>query len=243
MPDDATRRTYATLEAQLGYQFKDPTLCQVAVTHSSWLNESSEPGRSDNERLEFLGDAVVALVISDLLMKRYAEWPEGELSKSRAALVNESSLAKVADELGLGQWIFLGRGEEQAGGRQKKSILSDTLEALMGAIFLDGGFEAAYGAAERLWTPVLADADSVAGADFKSRLQEISQARLHVAPSYTVVAQEGPDHDKTFEVAISLGDKEYARAHGKSKKEAQQNAAARALAVLQETLRPIRAAR
>src|SRR6185436_4178247 len=125
--------------------------------------------------------------------------------KKRAALVNEAGLARVAETLALGQWIFLGRGEEQAGGRQKRSILADALEALVGAVYTDGGFLAAYHVAERLFGGELDQASSVAERDFKSRLQEISQARLHMAPTYTVIAQEGPDHDKTFEVAIFLG--------------------------------------
>jgi ribonuclease-3 len=204
----------------------------MALTHKSWLNERPEQGRTDNERLEFLGDAVIALVVSDLLMRRFTDHPEGELSKKRAALVNEAGLARVAEDLSLGQWIFLGRGEEQAGGRQKRSILADALEALIGAVYRDGGFEASYHVAERLFARALDEASAAAERDFKSRLQEVSQARLHLAPIYTVVAQEGPDHDKTFEVAIFLGGKEYGRAQGKSKKEAQQNAAARALDLL-----------
>jgi ribonuclease-3 len=228
---DASR--YAALEQRLGYHFRDESLCETALTHKSWLNERAEDGRADNERLEFLGDAVIALVMSDLLMRHHPEHPEGELSKKRAALVNEAGLARVAEELALGQWIFLGRGEEQAGGRQKRSILADALEALVGAVYRDGGFEAAYLVAERLFASELAQASTAADRDFKSRLQEISQARLHLAPTYTVMAQEGPDHDKTFEVAIFLGGKEYGRALGKSKKEAQQNAAARAIDALQ----------
>jgi ribonuclease-3 len=224
---------YAALERSLGYSFRSPALCESALTHKSWANERPDPQRSHNERLEFLGDAVLALVVSDLLMKRFPDHPEGELSKRRAALVNEGGLARVADALALGQWIFLGRGEEQAGGRQKRSILSNALEALVGAVYLDGGFEAAYRVAERMFEPTLAQVGAAAERDFKSRLQEISQARLHVAPIYEVVAQAGPDHDKTFEVAIFLDGKEYGRAQGKSKKEAQQNAAARALALLE----------
>ncbi len=224
---------YAALESAIGHVFAHEALCEAALTHKSWLNESYDTHRSDNERLEFLGDAVLALVISDLLMQHFSEHPEGELSKIRAAIVNEASLAQVAEGLGLGQWIFLGRGEEQAGGRQKRSILSDTLEALLGAVYQDGGFSAAFGVAQRLFTPLLADAETVAGRDFKSRLQELAQAKLQLAPSYIVISQDGPDHDKTFEVAILLGDQEFGRAQGKSKKEAQQSAAARALARLE----------
>jgi ribonuclease-3 len=229
---------YAALEQALGYQFSQEALCETALTHKSWLNERADDGRADNERLEFLGDAVIALVVSDLLMKRFPDHPEGELSKKRAALVNEGGLARVAEQLTLGQWIFLGRGEEQAGGRQKRSILADALEALVGAIYRDGGFDTAYLVAERLFARALDGAGMAAERDFKSRLQELSQARLHLAPTYTVVAQVGPDHDKTFEVAIFLGGKEYGRARGKSKKEAQQNAAERALELLEADATP-----
>jgi ribonuclease-3 len=197
------------------------------------MNETHEADRTDNERLEFLGDAVLSLAISDLLMRGSPDLPEGELSKARAALVNEAGLARVSDELNLGQWIFLGRGEEQAGGRQKRSLLSNAFEALLGAIYLDGGFLSAFAVAEHLFAPFLAVAAATAGRDYKSRLQEVSQAKLQLAPTYTVISQQGPDHDKTFEVAILLGDKEYGRARGKSKKEAQQNAAELALRVLE----------
>jgi ribonuclease III len=224
---------YAALEEKLGHHFRDISLCETALTHRSWLNETNQPGRSDNERLEFLGDSVLALAISDILMRRYPEQPEGELSKARSALVNEAGLARVSEGLLLGQWIFLGRGEEQAGGRQKRSLLSNALEALVGAVYLDGGFSAAFRVVERLFVSVLAETLATTARDFKSRLQEISQSRLQLAPVYTVVAQHGPDHDKTFEVAISLGPKEYGRAQGKSKKEAQQNAAELALAQLE----------
>jgi ribonuclease III len=223
---------YAALEEKLGHRFRNISLCENAVTHRSWLNEANEMGRSDNERLEFLGDSVLSLAISDILMRRFPEQPEGELSKARSALVNEAGLARVSDGLQLGQWIFLGRGEEQAGGRQKRSLLSNALEALIGAVYLDGGFAAAFRVVERLFQPVLADTPATTSRDFKSRLQEVSQARLQLAPVYTVIGQHGPDHDKTFEVAISLGDKEYGRGQGKSKKEAQQSAAELALAQL-----------
>ena len=222
---------YAALEEKLGHVFRDSTLCETALTHRSWMNETQKTDRSDNERLEFLGDAVLSLAISDMLMRRHPQHPEGELSKARSALVNEAGLARIADALLLGQWIFLGRGEEQAGGRQKRSLLSNALEALLGAIYLDGGFAAATAVVERLFQPALAE--TPAARDFKSRLQEISQARMQLAPVYTVIAQHGPDHDRIFEVAILLGDREYGRARGKSKKEAQQNAAELALAALQ----------
>ena len=224
---------YAILEEKLAYAFGDASLCETALTHKSWMNETQEPERTDNERLEFLGDAVLALVTSDLLMRRFPEQPEGDLSKARAAIVNEAGLARVAEMLALGQWIFLGRGEEQAGGRQKRSLLANAFEALIGAIYLDGGFTAAFEVAERLFLPIIADVPSAANKDYKSRLQELAQAKLQMAPSYTVLSEQGPDHAKTFEVAILIGEQEYGRAFGRSKKEAQQNAAERALAIME----------
>jgi ribonuclease-3 len=224
---------YAILESKLDHTFRDVSLLVTALTHRSWMNETQDADRSDNERLEFLGDAVLALVSSDLLMRRFPEQPEGGLSKARAAMVNEAGLARIAEALSLGQWIFLGHGEEQAGGRQKRSLLANTLEAVVGAVYLDGAFEAAYRVAARLMEPLLDDVPAAASKDFKSRLQELAQAKLQTAPSYTVLSERGPDHAKTFEVAILIGDKEYARAFGRSKKEAQQSAAERALALME----------
>jgi ribonuclease-3 len=175
---------------------------------------------------------VLALVVSDLLMKRFPDRSEGELSKTRAVIVSEAGLSRTALAMALGQWIFLGRGEDQAGGRAKASILSDALEALMGAVYLDGGLVAARAVAERLFGGALADASTQTRHDYKSRLQERSQALLQSTPQYRVVAQEGPDHDRRFSVAISLAGKEYGRAVGRSKKEAEQHAAALALAIL-----------
>jgi ribonuclease-3 len=220
------------LQESLGYTFRDEGLLRLALTHPSLAHEQGA-ACSHNQRLEFLGDAVLALVSSDLLMKRFPEQPEGELSKARAALVNEAGLARIADTLALGQWIFLGHGEEQAGGRQKRSLLANTFEALVGAIYLDGGFAAAFRVAERLMVPILADVPAAANKDFKSRLQELAQARLQMAPSYAVLSESGPDHAKTFEVAILIGNKEYGRAFGRSKKEAQQSAAEIALAAME----------
>jgi ribonuclease-3 len=224
---------YSVLESRIGYTFNEAKLCESALTHKSWVNERQGAGRSDNERLEFLGDAVLALAVSDLLMKQFPDRSEGELSKTRAALVSEPGLAKAAEAIALGEWIFLGRGEDQAGGRRKPSILSDALEALIGAIYLDGGYAAAHQVTERLFCGALCDAETSARLDFKSRLQERSQALLQSTPQYTVVAEQGPDHDKTFTVAILLGGREYGRASGKSKKEAEQNAASQALDRLQ----------
>jgi ribonuclease-3 len=224
---------YSVLESRIGYVFIDRTLCEAALTHKSWLNERHGTTRTDNERLEFLGDAVLALAVSDMLMRHFPARSEGELSKTRAALVSEVGLAKAAEGIGLGEWIFLGRGEDQAGGRRKPSILSDALEALVGAVYLDSGYAAAHQVTERLFGDTLRDADSSARFDFKSRLQERSQALLQATPQYTVVGQEGPDHDRRFLVAIRLEGREYGRATGRSKKEAEQSAAAKALEVIE----------
>jgi ribonuclease-3 len=224
---------YAILEDKLAYCFRKGPLITTALTHRSWMNETHDAERTDNERLEFLGDAVLALVSSDLLMKRYPEQPEGGLSKARAAMVNEAGLARIADSLALGQWIFLGHGEEQAGGRQKRSLLANALEAVIGAVYLDGGFEEAYRVAARLMEPMLEGVGVAASKDYKSRLQELAQARLQKAPSYAVLSESGPDHAKIFEVAILIGEREYARARGHSKKEAQQSAAEQALALME----------
>jgi ribonuclease-3 len=223
---------YTILEEKLGHFFRDSSLCEAALTHKSWMNETHQEGRTDNERLEFLGDAVLALVTSDLLMQRFPDHTEGELSKARAAIVNEGCLAEIAEQLGLGQWIFLGRGEEQAGGRNKRSLLSNTLEALLGSIYLDGGFAATASVARRLFSTAIEELPHSVGKDFKSQLQELAQAKVQQTPSYNVLSETGPDHAKTFEVLIRIGDREYARAFGRSKKEAQQNAAALALEMM-----------
>ena len=231
--DEKDGEGYAALEHQLGHAFTDRTLCEAALTHKSWLNEAPGAARTDNERLEFLGDAVLALVVSDLLMKGFPDRSEGELSKARAVIVSEVGLSRTAQGIGLGQWIFLGRGEDQAGGRGKSSILSDALEAVMGAVYLDGGLEAARRVAEQLFSAALKDVETQTRNDYKSRLQERSQALLQATPQYRVVGQEGPDHDKRFSVTISLAGREYGRAVGRSKKEAEQSAAAQALVILE----------
>jgi ribonuclease-3 len=229
----AGQDSYAALEARLGYAFRDGALRETALTHTSWLNEASLPDRDDNERLEFLGDAVLALVVSDLLMRRLPGRAEGELTRVRASLVSESGLARAASAIDLGPWIFLGRGEERTGGRKRPSILANALEAIMGAIYLDGGLAAAVGVAGRLFESALLDIDQHARLDYKSRLQERSQALFQVAPLYSVVAEKGPDHAKRFEVALTLAGREVGRAIGRSKKEAEQSAAAAALATLE----------
>jgi ribonuclease-3 len=223
---------YDLLEAKLGHVFRDRRLLETALTHKSFINENPNSGHEDNERLEFLGDAVIGLTVGHLLMESQPLRSEGELSRSRASIVNEHGLASVADELGLGEWLFLGRGEEQTGGRRKPSILADACEAVMAAIYLDSGYEAAFRVVRQLVEPRLRGVQDAAAADHKTRLQERAQALLHCTPRYSLVAESGPDHEKVFDVVLTLNGREYARGQGKSKKEAEQRAAAIALAAL-----------
>ncbi|MDB4954051.1 MAG: ribonuclease, partial [Myxococcales bacterium] len=219
---------YSELESVLGYRFKDRALLDQALRHASWCNEQTAARLEDNERFEFLGDAVLDLVVGHRLMTRYPQLREGELSVTRAQVVSETGLSEVAAQLGIGQWIMLGKGEEKSGGRAKASILADAFEALLAAVYLDGGFEAAQMMVVRLLAHRIETVEFKGFYDFKTRLQELAQARLKATPTYHVVQELGPDHDKRFVVAVSLGTDEWARAVGKSKKEAEQMAAAEA---------------
>jgi ribonuclease III len=227
---------YSRLEARLNYHFRDQARLESALTHKSYVNENPMWGRPDNERLEFLGDAVLDLVVGHLLMEAQPGRTEGELSKTRAALVNEQGLAEVAGELQLGEWLFLGRGEEQSGGRRKPSVLADACEALVAAIYLDGGFDSAFQMVRHLFGQRVLNTSEAGLHDYKTRLQERA-ARKKVHVRYLVVEERGPDHDKTFEVAATLaeggGTRELARGVGKTKKEAEQRAAELALKALE----------
>jgi ribonuclease-3 len=220
---------YARLEGLLGHRFADPRLLEEALTHKSFLNENSTAGRRHNERLEFLGDAVLGLCVGHLLMERFPDVREGDLSMIRAQVVNETHLAEVAAQLSLGEWLYLGRGEEQTGGRRKPSLLADACEALLAAVYLDGGFPAAFGVVKKLFDPRFAALEQPGKSDFKTRLQERAQAALRETPRYSVVDAQGPDHEKKFVVAVLVGGKELARGQGRSKKEAEQKAAQAAL--------------
>jgi ribonuclease III len=220
---------YGRLEAQLGYTFVRGELLEEALTHKSFLNENPGGGRHDNERLEFLGDAVLGLSVGHLLMERFPDVREGELSMVRAQVVNELGLSDVASRLGLGEWLFLGRGEEQTGGRKKPSLLADACEAVIAAVYLDGGYAAAFEVARRLFAPRFAGLGDPGRSDFKTRLQERAQATCKETPRYLVVSESGPDHEKIFVVSVSFGGAERARGEGRSKKEAEQKAAAAAL--------------
>ena len=228
MPSAGPASDYSELETVLGYRFRDRSLLERALRHASWCNEQQGERGEDNERLEFLGDAVLDLVVGDRLMRRYPQLREGELSVTRAQVVSENGLSEVAKQLDIGRWLLLGKGEEKSGGRTKPSILADAFEALNAAVYLDSGFEEAAGMVNRLLAQRIETVEFKGFYDFKTRLQETSQARMRATPTYEVVQELGPDHDKRFVVAVKIGSDEWARAVGKSKKEAEQNAAAEA---------------
>lgn len=220
------------LESLLGHRFADPSRLSTALTHRSFANEHASEGLADNEKLEFLGDAVLDLVVGHRLMDTFPQLAEGELSVTRAQVVSEQGLSEIATELGLGAFLRLGKGEERSGGRDKPSILADAFEAVVAAVYLDGGFSAVWDLVGRVLGARIAAVEFTGFYDFKTRLQEAAQARLKATPVYRVVAEIGPDHDKIFEVAVLIGDDEWARAAGKSKKAAEQNAAAAAAFLL-----------
>ena len=218
------------LERTLSYSFKQQSLLLLALTHKSYANEHRLGSLGHNERLEFLGDTVLDFVISDFIMKICPESPEGELSKLRAVVVSEPSLAKVAREMDMGSYLLLGRGEEQTGGRDKNSLLANSLEAVIAAIYLDSGLEEAYRLISESFGPdirVMVGSGQVH--DYKTELQEQCQSRFGELPKYGVVGESGPDHQKVFEVEISAGGRVLGSGTGRSKKEAEQMAAGVAL--------------
>ncbi|HEV2691691.1 MAG TPA: ribonuclease III [Verrucomicrobiae bacterium] len=224
----------AELQARLGYQFRDDSLLQLALTHPSIAHEQNIP-TPHNQRLEFLGDAVLGLVLSSELYKKFPESDEGLLTKSRAKLVNAGSLAGHGRALGLGAHLVLSRGEENTGGRERPSALTDAFESLIGAIFLDGGLEPAREFILREFSADFSELAVPAGIDNpKGELQELLQANSPVAPSYELISAVGPDHDREFICAVLHGGAELARGSGKSKRAAESDAALAALKKLKE---------
>ena len=214
------------LSEKLGYRFKQPDLLAEAFRHSSFANESANLGLRDNERFEFLGDAVLDLAISHILMERFPSAKEGDLSKYRAIVVSEKGLSKIAKDLDLGDYLLLGKGEELTLGREKSSILSNTVEALIGAIYLDAGFSETREIIHKLFSPILSKLDLEKKThDYKSLLQEYTQEIYKTRPEYISIKESGPAHDKTFRVALRIGGKIFTEGEGKSKKEAEQKAA------------------
>ena len=216
----------------IGYHFHDEKLLRQALTHSSFANEKHLKKHSDNERLEFLGDAVLEIISSEFLYKEYPDKPEGELTKLRASIVCEPTLALCTKDIALGEYLLLGKGEDQTGGRGRKSILSDALEAVIGAIYLDGGFA---NAKEFVLNYILTDIEhKQLFYDSKTILQEIVQAGYNEELNYQLIREEGPDHDKRFVVEARIGEKSIGEGMGHTKKAAEQEAAYQALLKLKQ---------
>jgi len=218
---------FDALEVRIGYRFKDRGLLEHALTHKSKAHEDPSGGVADNESLEFLGDAVLGLVVADMLFRSFPTYNEGQKSKIKANLVSTTSLAEMAEQLGLGDHMILGRGEEKTGGRRKQALLADTCEALIAAIYLDGGLDPARGFLMREFSTGIEDAKGpdYFGRDHKSRLQERLQAAGRPLPSYRISGEVGPDHRKMFHVEVFVGDEKIADGVGRTKKEAEQEAA------------------
>ncbi len=215
------------LEHKIGYTFQNTGLLKTALMHSSYTNENHIPKHMCNERLEFLGDAVLELVSSEFLFRRSPKMPEGRLTKLRASMVCEPSLAMCARDIGLGGYLYLGRGEEATGGRNRDSVTSDAMEALIGAVYLDGGFT---NAKEFIHKFILTDLeDKQLFYDSKTILQEIVQAEGKDGVSYRLTGEEGPDHDKSFCVEVRIGNKVFGSGTGRTKKAAEQQAAYQAI--------------
>jgi ribonuclease-3 len=234
------------LEERLGYRFAKPDLLERALTHSSAVPElranraaDSTPGllRQDNEQLEFLGDAVLDMLASEYLLAAFPDWSEGQLSKSRARMVNARALELAARRLGLGEHLRLGRGEEKTGGREKPALLADALEAVIAAIYLEGGLEAARQVLRRVLFEFALEerGERIADSDRKSALQEFLQGRGQPPAEYRLAAETGPDHQKRFEIEVWVGGERMASGHGSTKKEAEQRAAHTALERLEQT--------
>lgn len=219
------------LEAKIGYRFKNWKLFEQALTHSSYANERRLSKLGCNERLEFLGDAVLEIVSSEFLFEKFPEMPEGDLTKTRASLVCEPTLAYCAEEISLGSYLLLGKGEEATGGRGRNSVVSDAMEALIGAIYLDGGFA---NAKEFIHRFILNDMEhKKLFYDSKTILQEMVQSEGGT-PVYILLKEEGPDHNKSFEVAVLVGETEIGRGSGRTKKAAEQLAAYRGILKIKE---------
>ncbi len=217
------------LQDTLGYGFHNLAFLEEALRHSSFVNEHPNESMRDNERLEYLGDAVLNLVVGHLLMQGYPEMREGDLSRIRANMVNETQLAEIARTLDLGAYLLLGKGEVQSNGREKNSLLANVTEAVIASIYLDGGFAAAFRFIEIQFRELIQDAPNLSlGQDYKSRLQEAVQSAIKEVPRYRVIHESGPDHDKTFHVSMTVGAIE-AQGVGKSKKTAEQDAARKGL--------------
>ena len=219
------------LETAIGYRFRNISLLQNALTHSSYANERWHNSLLCNERLEFLGDSVLGMLVAEYLYRTFPDRPEGELTRMRADMVCEKTLANVANSISLGEHLLLGHGEEQSKGRTRNSILADAMESVIAACFLDGGMEAAEGIVKRfILTEV--PVKKMHNADYKTALQELVQQKKNQVLAYSLIGESGPDHDKQFAVAVSLNGKPVGQGTGTSKKRAEQMAAQAAIALL-----------
>ncbi|MBU1119657.1 ribonuclease III [Patescibacteria group bacterium] len=231
---------YEAIEAKLGIVFKDKSLLDVALTHRSYLNEHKEIALQNNERIEFLGDAVLELIISSYLFKKYPDKPEGDLTNIRAALVRTESLAEESRNLGIGEYLRMSKGEKESGGRDKDYLLANTFEAVLGAIYQDQGFDVCKEYIERT---LLMKADRIVEnnlfIDPKTQAQEIIQAKFKVTPIYEVLKQDGPDHEKTFTVALKINNKQIASGTGSSKQKAEEAAAKETVNLLENQANPL----
>ena len=221
------------LEERLGYSFRNRALLETALTHSSYANENRASGIVCNERLEFLGDSVLGVTVADFLYRHFPDMPEGRMTRLRAELVCEQSLHRVALELHLGDYLRLGKGEEHNGGRKRASILSDAVEAVIAAMYLDAGMETAAGFIHRCLLDDVRAIETPTFTDYKTSLQELVQRHSGQVLSYELVGEEGPDHAKTFRVQVCLNGDAIGHGVGHTKKEAEQSAAANALEALQ----------
>lgn len=227
MKKNNRERTMRQLQNELNFIFKDITLLNGALTHSSYANEHRKSNMIHNERLEFLGDSVLNLAVSDYIYIKYPYYPEGNLTKIRATVVCESALALIAKKIKLGNYLLLGKGEEATGGRNRDSILADALEALIGAMYLDKGFRDAQKFVIRLLEREIIEASKKGELfiDYKTKLQETLQRNRKAGIEYKIVKEEGPDHDKKFHILALIDEEEFGRGYGRSKKEAEQMAA------------------
>ena len=221
---------FSSFENKITHTFKNQHFLETAFTHRSYLNENRAPGREHNERLEFLGDAVLELVVTEFLFAKYPAKPEGDLTAYRAALVNTVSISDCATRLGMNEYLLLSRGEAKDTGRARQIILANAFEALIGAIYLDGGYDDAKKfIADQLFAKTDEVVEKKLWQDAKSKFQEVAQELLGITPNYQMVDQSGPDHDKKFYVGAYVGRDRLATGEGKSKQEAEQDAAQKAL--------------
>lgn len=220
---------FELLEERLGYHFTDRDILREALTHTTYVNEHRDLSQRDNQRLEFLGDTVINTIITARLFRMFPGEKEGPLTKKRAELINEGALSRIARDLGIGRHLLLGKGEEMDGGRRKASLLADAYEAVVGAIFLDSGYEKTAGVVEKHYEETFGAFEDISITDYKSLLLEYCQSHFKALPKITVINERGPEHEKEFEVSVAMDGRIIGRGVGKNKKQAAQEACKEAL--------------